>query len=143
MRRRRWHRIVAALIGGWTLVLSTSSVAMAACPTHGATTHGATTHGATTHGASAHAVLMAAMPMHHDATAPSGGHSHHAGHQCTCPGDCCGTAAMALADRPIVALPVVPVAVAAQQPRPAVGAPRASATHHRLPRPLGPPALRD
>jgi len=116
---------------------------MAACPTHGATTQIGTTH-------EADVDAMAGMPMaapvasaHHDATAPSGGHSHHAGHQCTCPGDCCGTAAMALAERPIVALPVVPVAVAAQQPTPAVGAPRASATHLRLPLPLGPPALRD
>jgi len=129
MRRRRWHRIAAALIGGWTLVLSTSSVAMAACPTHGAPAQGARPD------------AMAAM--HHDATAPAHGHSHHAAHHCTCPGDCCSTASLALAQRPVVALPVVPVAVAAQQPAPALGAPRRTASHLRLPLPLGPPALRD
>jgi hypothetical protein len=67
--------------------------------------------------------------------------AHHS-HACTCPGCCCSVAPVGLTQGRLVSLPVVPVTIVAQAPTPALGAPRDSAPHLRLPLPLGPPAIR-
>jgi hypothetical protein len=112
---------VAALTGTWMLAMVTSPMALWSCPEHG----------------SQHAA-MAHMAMGHS---PDHGPAHHH-NDCTCSGCCCCVAAVSLADGRLVSLPVIPVTVVAQTPAPALGAPRESTPHLRLPLPLGPPAIR-
>jgi hypothetical protein len=123
----RWRRLVAALTGAWMFVILTTPLALWACPAHGGQ----------------HAVMsqMSQMDMAHMDMA---NHKDQRGHQheCTCPGCCCGVAPVGLASGRLVALPVVPIAIVAQAPQPPVGAPRPRTSHHRLPLPQGPPALR-
>jgi hypothetical protein len=127
MLRPRWRRVLAALTGAWVLVILTSPVALWSCPAHG-----------DQHAAMAHDMAQMHLPQGpHDA-----GHGHQHSHQCTCPGCCCGVAAVGLTPGRLVALPVVPVTIVAQTPAPALGAPRNTQTHLRLPLPLGPPAIR-
>jgi hypothetical protein len=117
----RWRRLVAALIGAWMVVILTTPMALWACPAHGGPHH----------------MTMTNMDMSHHDQQP--GHDHN---QCTCPGCCCCVAAVGLAVGRLVALPVVPVTVVTETPAPVVGAPRDLAPRHRLPLPLGPPAIR-
>jgi hypothetical protein len=111
----------------------TSPMALWACPAHSAVSSGQE---------SAKAHVMGHMPMGH--TMPVGhntpsGHHHN---ECPCAGCCCSVAAVGLTPGRLVSLPVVPVTIVAQAPAPALGAPRESTPHLRLPLPLGPPALR-
>jgi hypothetical protein len=131
MLRPRWRRVLAALTGVWVLVILTSPVALWSCPAHG------DAHG--TMGAMPHDMSHMAGQAHEHGPAQSG---HQHSNQCTCPGCCCGVAAVGLAPGRLVSLPVIPVAIVAQTPAPALGAPRDVTTHLRLPLPLGPPAIR-
>ena len=128
MQRRRWRRLVATLTGAWMLVMVTSPMALWSCPAHG-TQHSAMSHD------------MAHMDMDMD-MGHTGDHApaHHSKDCCT--GCCCSVPAVALTPGRLVSLPVVPVAIVAVAPAPALGAPRESAPHLRLPLPLGPPAIR-
>jgi hypothetical protein len=75
--------------------------------------------------------------MSHDAD--HAGHNHH-GHTCCCVGACCCTSAPTVTPTRLVALPVVPVAIA----RTVISTDRAlppAAPYYRLPPPLGPPAF--
>jgi hypothetical protein len=123
MRSPRWRRMVAALMGGWMVIILTTPMAVFACPAHG-DPNGIMSHSMT----------------HMDMGGSQHGGKQHA--QCTCPGCCCAVAPVGLAAGRLVALPVVPVAVVAATPAPAVGTPRDLAPPHRQPLPLGPPALR-
>jgi len=107
----------------------TSPMGLWACPAHSGQ------QGAAAQWHMAHD--MAHMPLGHNM--PSG---HHHNNQCPCAGCCCSVAAVGLTPGRLVSLPVVPVTIVAQAPAPALGAPRASTPHLRLPLPLGPPALR-
>ncbi len=68
--------------------------------------------------------------------------AHHHGHHCTCPGACCVTGLVTLAAGRLVALPVVPIEVAAASPLPTATVQASSAPDVVLPLPLGPPSLR-
>ena len=120
MLRSRWRRLLATLTGTWVLVIAASPVPLWSCPEHGS-----------------HHAAMSHDMGHMDHHAPAS-HSH----QCTCPGCCCGVAAVSLTPGRLVSLPVVPVAIVAQATTPTLGPPRERAPHLRLPLPLGPPAIR-
>jgi hypothetical protein len=116
----RWRRLVATLTGAWMLVMVTSPMALWSCPAHG--------------------TQQSAMSHHMD-MGHSGDHTPAHSKDC-CGGCCCSVAAVGLTPGRLVSLPVVPVAIVAEAPAPALGAPRASTPHLRLPLPLGPPAIR-
>lgn len=136
MRRPGWYRALTGILGVW-LIATVSGVALQACPEHGggwlagsdglASTH-ATHHGAPVQGTDA---------SHNPHQAPD-----HQGHQCTCPGVCCVMGAVTAPAGRLVALPVVPVSLAAVPPHVERDAPRRAAPDVVLPLPLGPPTLR-
>jgi hypothetical protein len=72
---------------------------------------------------------------------PHHGRDHH-GHQCTCPGVCCAIGAITTPVGRLVAIPVVPVALATTAPRVEHDTPIRAAPDVVLPLPLGPPTLR-
>ena len=117
MRRPLFARVLAAVLGLW-FAASMSGVALQACPEHGGVMPG-----------------MVAGAQHH------GGHNGHHGHQCTCPGSCCATGMVTLAAGRLVAIPVVPVSVAAPAPAPVSDVRAVAAPDVALPPPLGPPAF--
>lgn len=143
MRRSPAQRILAGLFGLW-MIVTVSGVALQACPEHGGGWMGGAGASTGTHDAAMpmDADLAAAMPMSHghDAHSQGTGHGSHHGHQCTCPGACCTTGLVSVPPGRLVAIPIVPVAVAAT---PSLVyrdvAPRA-APDVVVPFPLGPPA---
>jgi hypothetical protein len=143
MQRSPAHRILAGLFGLW-MIVTVSGVALQACPEHGGGWMGGAAASTGTHDAAMpmDADMAAAMPASHghDAHSPGTGHGGHHGHQCTCPGACCTTGLVSVPAGRLVAIPVVPVGVAAT---PSLVyrdvAPRA-APDVVVPFPLGPPA---
>src|ERR1700722_19976041 len=117
MRRSLAQRFLAGLFGLWTIV-TVSGVSLQACPEHGGGwLGGVASAGMDHHDATPAGGLMTdAMPAgHQDHTggAPDAGHgSGHHGHQCTCPGTCCMTGPVSVPAGRLVAIPVVPVAIA-------------------------------
>jgi hypothetical protein len=133
MRRPLLVRVLTGFLGLW-FAASMSGVALQACPEHGGVMPG-----------------MVAGAHHQGATdcggsAQAGNHGtsqdcHHGHHQCTCPGSCCATGMVTLAADRLVAIPVVPVAVAAPAAAPVSDVRAVAAPDVALPPPLGPPAF--
>jgi hypothetical protein len=145
MRRSPVQRFLAGLFGLWTIV-TISGVSLQACPEHGGGWLGGVAlagmdhHGATRAGGP----MTDAMPaghQGHDRSAPDAGHGggHH-GHQCTCPGTCCTTGLVSVPPGRLVAIPVVPVAIAAAAPLVYRDVAPRAAPDVVIPPPLGPPA---
>jgi hypothetical protein len=133
-------RALTGLLGLW-MTASISGVALQACPTHGmmmpdmvaGSHHDGGCGGADTQ-----------MPAEQNAPSQSqqnAGHDCHHGHQCTCPGTCCTTGVVSLAAGRLVAIPVVPIAVAAVAFAPVSDVRAVAAPDVALPPPLGPPAV--
>ena len=132
MRHGFWRSLSALVSGTAFAVAVAGPVQWDPCPTHGAGMH-----------VQATAMQMPAgdaMP----AAAPHGGDSsgsHHAGHQCTCPGGCCGSTAVGLRTSGMVA----PLAMLVEGPsrvaQPADAADVASSPQLVLPFAHAPPAF--
>jgi hypothetical protein len=141
MRRSLFGRALTGVLGLW-LTASISGVALQACPTHGGVMPlmGANMHhtGTDCSGPSAQLPGESGTP---NQSQQGTGHDCHHGHQCTCPGTCCATGVMTLAAGRLVAIPVVPVAVAAVTSAPVNDVRAVAAPDVALPPPLGPPAL--
>ena len=164
MRPSPLQRTVTGILGLW-LIATVSGVALQACPEHGGGWLGMSAAMMAELPANAPGVVpgrdqaadgpgMPGMPADmqraHDG-APAGGTDpspdpHHGpghhGHQCTCPGVCCAIGAITAPVGRLVAIPVVPVALAAAAPRAERDAPIRAAPDVVLPLPLGPPTLR-
>jgi hypothetical protein len=143
MRRPLLVRVLTGFLGLW-FAASMSGVALQACPEHGGVTPGMIA-GAHHHGGPDCAGAAGQGPADaggHDQTGTGHDchHGHH-GHQCTCPGSCCATGMVTLAAGRLVAIPVVPVSIAAPSRAPANDVRAVAAPDVVLPPPLGPPAF--
>jgi hypothetical protein len=142
MRQSVMRRALTGVLGLW-LTASISGVALQACPTHGGMMMpGMATgshHDAGCGGADSH--QMPGAPTAPSQNGQGAGHDCHHGHQCTCPGTCCTTGVVSLAAGRLVAIPVVPIAVAAVAFAPVSDVRAVAAPDVALPPPLGPPAV--
>lgn len=144
MRRSRIHRFFAGVFGLW-MTVTVSGVSLQACPEHGGGWLGGIAdtgmhHDAASPMTSDMATAMAAGHRGHDGDASGGGHSNHHGHQCTCPGACCTTGMVSVPAGRLVAIPIVPVAIAAAAPLMFRDVAPRAAPDVVIPPPLGPPA---
>jgi len=145
MQRSLAHRFLAGLFGLW-MIVTVSGVSLQACPEHGGGWLGGVASAHMDHhdAMPASGPMMDAMPAshqgHHEG-APDAGHGggHH-GHQCTCPGACCTTGLVSVPAGRLVAIPVVPVAIAAAAPLVYRDVAPRAAPDVVIPPPLGPPA---
>ena len=134
MHRGPWHSLLALLSGTAFAVAVAGPPQWCACPMHGADPH-----------ADALAMQMAAAG--HDMPA-SGSHaggtndSHHAGHQCTCPGGCCASGPVALRTGALLAAPAMHVEAASRIDSPRDAIALAPSVQVALPYPNAPPSLR-
>jgi hypothetical protein len=144
MRRTRVQRFFAGLFGLW-MTITVSGVSLQACPEHGGGWLGGVVDTGMHHDTSAPMTADMAAAMvgghhGHDGDAPGAGHGGHHGHQCTCPGACCTTGLVSVPPGRLVAIPVVPVVVAAAAPLVFRDVAPRAAPDVVIPPPLGPPA---
>lgn len=145
MRRSPVQRFLAGIFGFW-MIVTVSGVSLQACPEHGGGWLGGVAlagmdhHSATPAGGPMTGAMPAGHQGHHG-DAPDAGHGggHH-GHQCTCPGACCMTGPVSVPAGRLVAIPVVPVAIAAAAPLVYRDVAPRAAPDVVIPPPLGPPA---
>jgi hypothetical protein len=117
MRRRAWHRILAALMALWLVVNTTEPTLLHGCPMHGGGMHaGSAAAPGESHAATSevHADPAGGGRTAREGNAPAGavdgsGQEAHRPHQnvCTCLGDCSGGAATPLAGEPPTVLAAV------------------------------------
>ena len=106
MKRPWWSRALALFVGAWFVAVSAAPDLTHACPMHGS-------HAAVAAlGSSAHAghtgAIPAASAAHH--SAPSSESTPQRGTQCTCLGQCCGAAPVAVVSASIALADIVTVA---------------------------------
>jgi len=92
MKRTLWSRFMALFVGLWFVAVSAGPELTHACPMHGG--HTATATRGDAHSAHATPATEVAGSQHQSASSPQST-SHH-GTQCTCLGQCCGTAPVAV-----------------------------------------------
>jgi hypothetical protein len=132
MRHGVWRSLSALVSGTAFAVAVAGPVQWDPCPTHGAGVH-----------AQAAAMQMPAgeeMPAAATHDGDSSG-SHHAGHQCTCPGGCCGSTAVGLRTNAMVAPLAMLIEVPRRVAQPADAADLASSPQLVLPFAHAPPAF--
>ena len=141
--RRGFLRSLSAFLGGTAFAVSVAGPAQwCPCPEHGAQLPPPAAHMQVP---AAHMQMPAAE---HDAS-PAGarsGHSapdsHHTGHQCTCPGGCCGTSPVGLRAPSLGAPLALQVDVLARAAQPGDAIELESSPQLALPFANAPPALR-
>jgi len=144
MQRSVTQRLFAGFFGFW-MIVTVTGVTLPACPEHGGGWFGGVAGASMDHDIAMPMAddMSAAMPAGHrghDAGTTTSGHSGHQGHQCTCPGACCTTGLVSVPAGRMVAIPVVPVAIAAAAPLVYRDVAPRAAPDVVIPPPLGPPA---
>jgi hypothetical protein len=133
MRHGVWRSLSALVSGTAFAVAVAGPVQWDPCPTHGAGPH--------VQGAAMQMPTGAEMPAAATHDGDSSG-SHHAGHQCTCPGGCCGSTAVGLRTSGMVAPLAMLVEVPSRVAQPADAVDLASSHQVVLPFAHAPPAFR-
>ncbi len=141
--RRDFLRSLSAFIGGTAFAVAVAGPAQwCPCPEHGAQLP------AVAQAQSDMPLDMQMSPVEHDASVAHAhsGHdapdSHHAGHQCTCPGGCCSSTPFALRAPQVRAPVALQIAVASCITEPTNTVELASRPQLTLPLANAPPALR-
>jgi hypothetical protein len=142
MRHGPW-RTLSALVSGTAFAVTVAGpVQWDPCPMHGAAVHALVEDAPPAPAAMAMAAggEMPATAVHAHAThgAPD---SHHAGHQCTCPGGCCSTTPVGLGAPPQRARLGIDVEVPARLPQPTDAVEVASRPQLALPFAQAPPSI--
>lgn len=140
MRRSRWQRAFAGVLGLWFAVCVPGTVLpvqmLAFDGGSMADMAGMTmAHRSDSQCASAHRVP--AGPVKTD-TGPKAPARHHG----DCPGACCTACCVTVVTGRSVSIPVVPIAVLSATPAPTADVPQVQSEQVVLPPPLGPPSLR-
>jgi hypothetical protein len=92
MKRTLWSRVMALFVGLWFVAVSAGPELAHACPMHGG--HSTTASGGDAHSAHAALATDVAGSQHQTASSPQSASPH--GMQCTCLGQCCGAAPVAV-----------------------------------------------
>ena len=101
MKRPWWSRTLALFVGVWFVAVSAAPDVAHACPMHGS-------HATAAAVGSAHSGHGSATAAHHSSTDSPSTPQH--GTQCTCLGQCCGAAPVAVVSARIALADVVTVA---------------------------------
>jgi hypothetical protein len=106
MRRPLWSRVTALFLGLWFVAVTAAPEVTHACPMHGSHARAMTASAHSTHGSPPSALASA---DHHSAAATSESAPQHS-NQCSCLGQCCSTAPVAIGSASVALADIVTVA---------------------------------